>query len=272
MEKNYKKKVQKLRSAIDEYTNTNIIIAFSGGVDSSLLLKIACEAASRKHKKVYAVTIHTELHPMNDLTIAKRVAEEAGAEHLIIKVNELQEAGINKNPENRCYLCKKYLFSKIRELAYTLNVNLILEGTNEDDLYVYRPGIKALKELGIISPLAEAKMSKKDIRKLAGEYGISVANRPSAPCLATRFPYGTELSYEEMKRVEEAEEYLKSLGFYNIRVRVHRETARIEIDSIDMDKLLRNKDGVIFKLKELGYHYVTLDLEGFRSGSMDIFI
>ena len=115
-------------------------------------------------------------------------------------------------------------------------------------------------------------MSKKDIRKLAGEYGISVANRPSAPCLATRFPYGTELSYEEMKRVEEAEEYLKSLGFYNIRVRVHREIARIEIDSIDMDMLLRNKDEVIFKLKELGYHYVTLDLEGFRSGSMDIFI
>lgn len=103
MEKNYKEKCQVLRSAIDEYTNSNIIIAFSGGVDSSLLLKIACEAASRKHKKVYAVTIHTELHSMNDLTIAKRVAEEAGAEHLIIKVNELQEAGINKNPENRCY-------------------------------------------------------------------------------------------------------------------------------------------------------------------------
>lgn len=267
--KNFKEKCEKLVSLIDDYSKKDILIAFSGGVDSSLLLKLACESAKKNNTKVYAVTVHTELHPMNDIVIAKEVAKEAGAIHSVINVDELESAGIKNNPVDRCYLCKKYLFSKLKEVAKELNIETILEGTNEDDLHVYRPGIKALGELGIISPLAKAKMTKSDVRQLAGEFGISVANRPSTPCLATRFPYGTSLSYENMQKVERAEDYIRELGLYNVRVRIHDDIARVEVDDNEMDKLMCHRKEIVAHLKELGYEYITLDIEGFRSGSMD---
>ena len=269
MANDFREKSKKLLTLIDNYTDKDILIAFSGGVDSSLLLKLACESAHKNNKKVYAVTVHTQLHPMNDIVIAKEVAKEAGAIHLVIQIDELEDAGIKDNPVDRCYLCKKYLFSKLKEVATNLNIDTILEGTNEDDLHVYRPGIKALDELGIKSPLAKANMTKADVRRLAHEYNISVAQRPSTPCLATRFPYGTNLSYENMKKVEQAEEYLRSMGFYNVRVRVHDDIARIEVDEIYMDKLIFERKNIINYMKNLGYTYITLDLEGFRSGSMD---
>lgn len=269
MVKDFREKSKKLLTLIDNYTDKDILIAFSGGVDSSLLLKLACESAHKNNKKVYAVTVHTQLHPINDVVIAKEVAKEAGAIHLVIQIDELEDAGIKDNPVDRCYLCKKYLFSKIKEVAANLNIDTILEGTNEDDLHVYRPGIKALDELGIKSPLAKANMTKDDVRRLAHEYNISVAQRPSTPCLATRFPYGTNLSYKNMKKVEQAEEYLRSMGFYNVRVRVHDDIARIEVDEIYMDKLIFERRNIIDYMKNLGYTYITLDLEGFRSGSMD---
>ena len=180
-----------------------------------------------------------------------------------------EEAGIKNNPVDRCYLCKKYLFSSLKEVAKELNVATILEGTNEDDLHVYRPGIKALGELGIKSPLAEAKFTKSEVRKLAEKYDISVANRPSTPCLATRFPYGTELSYESMRKVEEAEEYLRSLDLYNVRVRLHDDIGRIEVDDEGLETVILNKKDIISFFKSRGIEYVTIDLEGFRSGSMD---
>ena len=269
MVKDFREKSKKLLTLIDNYTDKDILIAFSGGVDSSLLLKLACESAHKNNKKVYAVTVHTQLHPINDVVIAKEVAKEAGAIHLVIQIDELEDAGIKDNPVDRCYLCKKYLFSKLKEVATNLNIDTILDGTNEDDLHVYRPGIKALDELGIKSPLTKANMTKADVRRLAQEYNISVAQRPSTPCLATRFPYGTNLSYENMKKVEQAEEYLRSMGFYNVRVRVHDDIARIEVDEIYMDKLIFERKNIINYMKNLGYTYITLDLEGFRSGSMD---
>lgn len=267
---NYNEKYKRLMETIDYYTDSDIIIAFSGGVDSSLLLKVACEKAKEKGTKVYAVTIHTKLHPMNDLAIAKKVAQESGAIHEVIHVDELSEAGIGNNPENRCYLCKKCLFQKLIDMANQRNISHILEGTNEDDLHVYRPGLKALKELNVKSPLAEAELTKAEVRKMAKEYGLSVANRPSAPCLATRFPYGVELSYDIMRQIEKAEEYIRSFGFYNVRVRVHNDIARIEVDEKDMGKLLKEKENILFFMKTIGFSYITIDLEGFRSGSMDI--
>lgn len=267
---NYEKKCLELKALIEEYTSSDIMIAFSGGVDSGLLLKMACESAALKNNTVYAVTMHTMLHPKVDIETAKKVAAEVNAVHLIVNVNELNEAGILNNPVDRCYLCKRYLFEQIKLKAKELGVDTIIDGTNEDDLHVYRPGIKALKELGIKSPLAEAGLTKRDVRRLAGEYGISVQNRPSTPCLATRFPYGTLLSYEGMRRVEAAEEFIKELGVYNVRVRVHNELARIEIDKEELLRVLDNKNLITAYLKELGYTYITLDLEGFRSGSMDI--
>nr|WP_315024493.1 ATP-dependent sacrificial sulfur transferase LarE [uncultured Aminipila sp.] len=266
----YKEKCMELKLMMDEYTDKDVMVAFSGGVDSSLLLKMACDSASKKGNKVYAVTLHTMLHPLNELENARKVAKEVGAVHFIIQVDELQNAGILQNPPDRCYLCKKYLFEEVLKKAYELHADTIMDGTNEDDLHVYRPGIRAIQELGIVSPLAKSGITKAEVRQLAAEYGISASDRPSAPCLATRFPYGTILSHKKMEIVEEGESYIKALGIYNVRLRVHGEIARIEVDEQDISKILVHKEEIITYLKNLGYVYITLDLEGFRSGSMDI--
>lgn len=263
-------KQQLFLESMDQYARQDVAVAFSGGADSSLLLKAACQAAEKYTTKVYAVTIQTELHTAEDLETAKRVAEETGAYHMILHIDELKEAGIERNPIDRCYLCKKLLFSRLRENVEKLGVHTILEGTNADDLKEYRPGIRAIHELGIVSPLADAGMTKTEVRALAFSYGISVADRPASPCMATRFPYGTELTKEKMEAVKQGEAYLKSLGFYNVRLRVQEELARIEIDTEALNKALKYREEIVKFLKKLGYKYITLDLEGFRSGSMDI--
>lgn len=265
----FEKKCEKLQNIVKKYTQNNAIIAFSGGADSSLLLKIACEKAHENGKNVYSVTFHTMLHPAADLEITQKIAKNFNSIHKIIEVNELENAGIMHNPKDRCYLCKKHLFSHLCKMSEELGITDIMDGTNADDLNSYRPGILALRELGIKSPLAEAGMTKQDVRQLLRMYGISVADRPSSPCLATRFPYGTNLTYENMRKVEKAEEYIKQFGFYNVRFRVHGDIARIEVDSSDIDKLVGIKDKIVDFSRSLGYKYVTLDLEGFSSGSMD---
>lgn len=268
----YEEKCSYLQKLMEKYTQENVVVAFSGGVDSSLLLKTACINAVKNGTKVFAVTMHTTLHTMNEIESSKETAGEVGTEHLIISVDELKEAGIENNPVERCYLCKKYLFQKMKDKAESLGVKIILDGTNEDDLHMFRPGLKALKELEIKSPLAESDFSKTDVRKLAEEYGLSVSKKPSTPCLATRFPYRSRLSYEEMKKVEKGEDFLKNLGLYNVRLRIHNDIARIEVDKEDIVKIVVYKEAIISYLKELGYRYITLDLEGFRSGSMDYFL
>lgn len=270
--KTYEEKCSYLQKLMEKYTQENVVVAFSGGVDSSLLLKTACINAVKNGTKVFAVTMHTTLHTMNEIESSKETAGEVGAEHLIISVDELKEAGIENNPVERCYLCKKYLFQKMKDKAESLGVKIILDGTNEDDLHMFRPGLKALKELEIKSPLVESDFSKTDVRKLAEEYGLSVSKKPSTPCLATRFPYGSRLSYEEMKKVEKGEDFLKNLGLYNVRLRVHNDITRIEVDKEDIVKIVVYKEAIISYLKKLGYRYITLDLEGFRSGSMDYFL
>ncbi len=266
----FDKKVRKLRQMISEHAGRDMAVAFSGGVDSSLLLKICCDSAGKRGTKVWGITVHTRLHPMSDVGISRRVCRETGAEFLILDVDELEEAGILDNPPDRCYLCKKNLFSRIKAAAEDLHIPVVMDGTNEDDLHVYRPGIRALKELGILSPLAACGMGKEEVRMLAAEYGISVADRPSAPCMATRFPYGTRLDEGELKKVEAGEEWFSRQGFYNIRLRVHGDILRIEVDEEELEKALSMRVSIISRMKELGYRYVTLDLEGFRSGSMDI--
>lgn len=266
----YLEKREQLIRKMAQYAGQDVMVAFSGGVDSSLLLKLAHEAAQKTGKEVYAVTMQTRLHPAGEIEEAKRVCEEIGAVHIVIAVDELEEAGIMNNPVERCYLCKKHLFLKMKERASDLGISVILEGTNEDDLHVYRPGIKALRELQIISPLAEAGLTKADVRKMACEYGISVSSKPATPCLATRFPYGTELTYEKMAQVEKSEAFLKEIGLHNVRVRAHDKLARIEIDESTFGEFLTHKKEITDYLKSLGFVYITLDLEGFRSGSMDV--
>ena len=202
--------------------------------------------------------------------MAARVASELGASHLVVEIDELKDADIADNPIDRCYRCKKFLFTRLQKEAEALGVSVILEGSNADDTQAYRPGLRAVQELGIKSPLLELGFTKREVRALAEEYGISVADRPSAPCLATRFPYGTRLSRERMRQVDEGEQFLRALGFYNVRIRAHGDTARIEVDRKDMEKLLERAAEVVEKIRGLDFSYVTLDLGGFRSGSMDI--
>lgn len=266
----YEEKCKNLHAIIDAYTKADSVVAFSGGADSSLLLKIAVLHAKANGTKVYAVTANTELHPGGDLEISKSVAKEAGAEHIVLQINELENEQIQNNPVDRCYICKKFLFTGIKEKADLLHAEVIMDGTNTDDLLSYRPGLRAIEELGVKSPLKEAGLNKSDVRKLAEEYKVSVADRPSAPCLATRFPYGTKLTMEHMEKVDKGEAYLKTLGLYNVRIRVHENIARIEVDEEYMPKMIEQKNPITAYLKELGYSYIVLDLEGFRSGSMDI--
>lgn len=265
----YKEKCSKLNDLMDRLTKKDTALAFSGGVDSSLLLQAAVKAAEKNGTRVIAITADTELHPTGDLTIAKNVAETIGAEHHIIHLSEFDHEEIRKNPVDRCYLCKKILFSEMQKKAESLGVFCLMEGTNTDDLKVYRPGLKAIKELGVLSPMAEAGFTKADVRRLAGEYGIAVADRPSVPCLATRFPYGTWLMPEELKKVEQGEAILREYNLYNIRLRVHGECARIEVDPEAIPVIIENRLEITEKLQNLGYSYVSLDLAGFRSGSMD---
>ncbi|WP_139348623.1 ATP-dependent sacrificial sulfur transferase LarE [Clostridium sp. Marseille-P2415] len=258
-----------LEQVMAEYAKEDICLAFSGGVDSSLLLKTAANAAEKTGKKVYAVTFDSRLHPSCDLEIAARVAKELGGIHKVISVNELEQEEIRLNPVNRCYLCKKKLFQSLKSFAAEMNIRTIMDGTNEDDHHVYRPGIKALKELGIISPLAELHITKAQVKELAAWYGISVAFRPSAPCMATRLPYNTEIDYEVLGRIGQGEEYIKSLVKGNVRLRLHKDIVRIEVDREAMGTLLEKSREITSFLKELGFSYITMDLEGFRSGSMD---
>lgn len=187
-------KEKALLTQLDEIAKQDLCLAFSGGVDSSLLLKLVMDASAKYGTKVYAVTFQTRLHPPCDLETATRVAKEVGAVHEVLFVDELEQEAIRYNPENRCYLCKHYLFGKLLEFARDHGVTQVLDGTNEDDLHVYRPGRKALREYGVISPLAACHVTKTEVKALAAKYGVSVAHRPSTPCMATRLPTGQKLT------------------------------------------------------------------------------
>lgn len=264
-------KKKALLAQMEQLAGHDICLAFSGGVDSSLLLKLAVDAAAAHGTNVYAVTFQTRLHPPCDLETATRVAKEVGAIHEVMYVDELEQEAIRRNPENRCYLCKHHLFGKLLEFAHDHGITQVLDGTNEDDLHVYRPGLKALREYGVISPLAACHVTKPEVKALAAEYGVSVAHRPSTPCMATRLPYGAEINYDVLDRIAEGEAWLHGLfgAEENLRLRVHGDIVRLEIAPARMMEVLEKREEITEYLKKLGFLYLTLDLEGFRSGSMD---
>ena len=263
-------KTEQLEAIMDELTDQDMALAFSGGVDSSLLLKMAADRAAKKGTKVWAVTFNSRLHPSCDLENARKVAGELGGIHVILEIDELEMEEIRSNPVNRCYLCKRNLFRTLMAFAKEKGVEVLAEGTNEDDLHVYRPGIQAVRELGIRSPLAEAGLTKEEVRRLAAACGISAASRPSTPCMATRLPYGARLDYEILKKIEAGEEILRRMIGGNVRLRLHGQVVRIETDPERFSLALEKRAEVVRQLKELGFVYITLDLEGFRSGSMDV--
>ncbi len=272
MEYTVNERQKQLEALMGKYTagGRSICVAFSGGVDSSLILKAAVKAAKRDGGKVYAVTFDSRLHPSCDLEIAARVAAELGGIHKVIHVNELEQEAIRMNPVNRCYLCKRHLFENLKQMAEELGAATVMDGTNEDDHHVYRPGIRALKELGIVSPLAQLHITKAEVKAMAAAWGISVASRPSTPCMATRLPYNTPIDYDVMRQIEKGEGYLRELLGGNVRLRLHGNVVRIEVDKASFGKLLEQEEEIVQNLKNLGFIYITMDLEGFRSGSMDI--
>ncbi len=258
--------INKITDYLNDIGEDGLCLAFSGGVDSTVLLKLA----TLSNINVIAVTFDTYLHPVRDIESSMAIAKEFGVEHYVIKINELENHNIFNNPPNRCYHCKHLLFSKLKDFALLKGYKTLIDGTNFDDLHEYRPGLQALKELEVLSPFALLEIKKETVRQIARELKLDVSEKPSSPCLATRIPYNTMIKPAQLKQIESAEEYLKTLGFNNIRVRYHGDTARIEIDTKDIIKAAKQAREISVKLKEIGFVYVTLDLEGFRSGSMDI--
>ncbi len=263
---------------LKSYIHSGLCLAFSGGVDSTLLLKAAMDAqsdiakttGSTSLKPVTAITFMTMLHPQSDLDEARYFASELGSRHEVLYIDEFQNPAILKNPIDRCYQCKKMLFQTLCDWIQENDYKTIIDGTNLDDTKVYRPGIKALAELGIKSPLKELNFTKQNVREMAALLGMKVSKKPSTPCMATRFPYDTTFDRADIARVEQAEIYLKTFGFTNVRLRIHQDIARIEIDPCDFTILITHREEIIHHLKDIGYTYITLDLEGFRSGSMDV--
>lgn len=264
-----REKYDRLKEKLRELTRTDACLAFSGGVDSALLLTAASRAAKENGTQLWAVTFDTELHPRADVRLAQKLAAEAGVLHEILRVRELENTEICSNPPERCYLCKRYLFGKLRAFAEEKGITSLMEGTNADDLGQYRPGLRAVRELGIRSPLADCGITKAEVRSLSAMLGISVAERPSTPCMATRLPYGAQITAEILEHIEKGEELIKSLGYRNVRLRVHGDLARIEVDREDIPRAALQAQKLSEAVRALGFDYVTLDLSGFRSGSMD---
>ncbi len=246
-----------------------VVVAFSGGVDSTLLLKVAQDTLGDRN--VLAVTACSPLYPERELTGAKRLVRALRARHRLIESNELEIPGFSKNPPDRCYHCKRHLFGELSAVAREEGFSFVIEGSTLDDDRDYRPGKKAVQELGIRSPLKEASFAKAEVRELAKRLGLPAWDKPSFACLASRFPYGEEISKEGLRMVDEAEDFLFGLGFKQVRVRHYGNLARVEVLQEEMARLIEGplREKVAGRLKEIGYRYVTLDLEGFRSGSMN---
>ncbi|HDK81310.1 MAG TPA: ATP-dependent sacrificial sulfur transferase LarE [Nitrospirae bacterium] len=245
-----------------------VIIAYSGGVDSTLLLKVASLSGLRE---ILAVTASSESLPSGELIFARQMTEDLDIRHEIIETNELNDKNYADNPSDRCYYCKKELFGKLKAIAAEKNFTYILDGSNQDDTIDWRPGRKAAAELGIHSPLMDAGFGKKEIRDISKYLGLPTWNKAATPCLSSRLPYGEKITSQALEMVEQAENFIKKFGIKELRVRHHAETARIEILPEAFPRLMDGavREKIIAFLKSLGYKYVTLDLQGFRSGSLN---
>jgi len=258
-------KYKKLKEIIKNMDS--VLVAFSGGVDSSLLLKASVEALPKE--KVLAITAASELKPKWEQDEAKNIANVIGARFLPVHLRQLDNPDVRKNPENRCYICRKALLVEMQKLAKEKGLKHIVLGDNADDLHDTRPGYRASQEMGIRSPLAEAGLTKNEIRELSQRLGLPTWNKKPFPCLATRFPFGEEITQDKARNIDKAECFMRKLGIADIRVRHHGTVARIEVDSGDFQNVLDNRQKIHEKLKSLGYTYVSLDILGFRSGSMN---
>jgi uncharacterized protein len=243
-----------------------VLVAFSGGVDSSCLLAAAAGALPGR---VHAVTAATAAHPRGDHEAAIRVLAAVAVPHTTLEVDTLALEPVRTNARDRCYHCKLALLGAMQELAHNKGLGVLIEGTNADDLGTHRPGLAALATLGVRSPLAELGLGKAEVRAMAARLGLEVADRPSSACLLTRLPYGVEVTPERLERIDRAEALLRSLGVGQLRVRDHHPVARIEVEPADLGLVLHHREQIRAALQELGWRHVTLDLGGYQSGSYD---
>lgn len=244
----------------------SVVVAFSSGVDSTFLLKAAHDTLG---KNVIAVTARSCSFPARELNEAMDFCNENNIKHIIVNSEELDIDGFKNNPPNRCYLCKKELFTKIRQIADANGIDNVIEGSNLDDNGDYRPGLQAVSELNVKSPLREIGFTKDEIRKYSKQLGLQTADKQSFACLSSRFVYGETITEEKLKMVDRAEQLLLDLGFHQVRVRIHSNLARIEVNPEEFYKILENRNKIVTYFKELGFLYVTMDLSGYKTGSMN---
>ena len=259
-------KQEELEKLLKSYKR--VAVAFSSGVDSTYLLKMAQKVLG---ENVIAVTASSCSFPKRELEEAKTFCRENGIRHIVVESEELDIDGFRQNPKNRCYLCKHELFEKILSIAKENGIETVVEASNTDDDGDYRPGLVAVKELGIESPLRHVGLSKKEIREYSKELGLPTWNKQSFACLSSRFVYGETISEEKLAMVDQAEQLLLDMGFHQLRVRIHDKLARIEVHPSEFEKIMQeeNRTKIFHELKQYGFTYVTLDLQGYRTGSMN---
>ncbi len=259
-------KLDKLRTILSGMDTA--LIAFSGGVDSTFLLKVAHEVLGNR---LTAVTAESPVHPASELMDAKRLATQMGVKYRIIRTREMAKEDFLENPPHRCYICKKTIFSALLQIAITENIDYVIDGSNADDLDDYRPGLQALEELKVRSPLQEAGLKKEEIRQLSQRMNLPTWNKPALACLASRIPYGSRITKEKLIRIDKAESWLREQGFPNVRVRDHEGLARIEVAPGRMALLLKTASlqPVVETIKSFGFTYVSMDLQGYRTGSLN---
>lgn len=257
-------KLRKLEGILKKMDS--VLIAYSGGADSAFLLKAAHDVLG---DRVLAVTAVSPTYPIQELILSKKLAKALRIRHKIIRTDELKDKRFIANPLNRCYFCKKELFSKLKEMAGKFSLNFVADATNLSDKKDFRPGNLAKKELGVRSPLYEAGFTKKDIRIFSKRQGLETWNKPQLACLASRIPYGIKITPQILKRIDRAETILKNMGFRHLRLRHYNGLCRIEVDKKDIPVFILKRSPVVKNLKRLGYHYITLDLEGYRAGSLN---